>query len=500
MAAAVNLGAAQVNGGKCPPLGQLREREARCANPRDGASWDPMNCRVVCLTLALVGALVVPSPVSARRDGIATESCNGCHLGGQEPGVRVLASAMNPSLGQMVAMTVEIDSVNGSVGGFYLKVDGGGTVQAAANSGMQVYDATSIGHSTPKAASGGVVRFAFNWAAPSTPGGVAFRAFAVSGNGDDTSRGDGVGEAELLLAYGCTGELYTADLDGDGYGAIEYGQKRDCSMPQGHAARDGDCEEYEPNIHPGAAERCNKKDDDCDGKVDEALPIGPQYRDGDGDGYGSGADSIMDCSSPKGYAAEGHDCDDAVATTHPQADETCNLVDDDCDGRIDENVRPACGVGWCRRLSDSCDPSFCTPGKPRAEECNAFDDDCDDKLDEDVTCPGGGRCTEGRCSPPTAASPDGGVAGSSPSAEQAGASGGRAGASAGGSGSRMNASAACGAGAGGACEEPAAATKSEKGGCSVAPRGRSPFPSWAGLALWCAFASFNQRRRQRERR
>jgi MYXO-CTERM domain-containing protein len=445
---------------------------------------------VACFALGLAVTLFAPSLASARRDGIATESCNGCHIGGQEPAVRLLASSMSPSLGQMVAITVEIDAVNGPVGGFYLKLDGAGTL-AAADSGIQAFDPTSLGHSSPKAASGGVVRFAFNWTAPSTPGGVIFRAWAVSGNGDNTSRGDGVGEAQLLLAYGCTGQLYTMDLDGDGFGAIEYGQKRDCSMPAGYAARDGDCQEYAPDIHPEAAERCNRMDDDCDGKLDEGLPIGPQYRDSDGDGYGYGAESILDCSSPKGYTADAHDCDDHVATTHPNATEVCNLIDDDCDGRTDEGVRPACGVGWCRRLADSCTQSICTPGKPRPEECNALDDDCDDLVDEDAVCPAGARCSEGRCLPLTAADDDAGPE-SSPDA-------GRVSAGAGETGSSVNASEECTAGARAkesGCKPAAPSSDHDDGGCSISRAGREPNLGWAAVALAVVLASFAWRRRR----
>jgi hypothetical protein len=441
------------------------------------------------LTLALAAALFAPNLASARRDGIATESCNGCHQGGQEPTVRLLASSMNPSLGEMVAITLEIEAANGAVGGFYLKLDGAGSLRAAAGGGIQVFDPTSLGHSAPRAASGGVTRFEFNWTAPSTPGGVIFRVWAVSGNGDNTSRGDGVGEAQLLLAYGCTGELYTVDLDGDGFGAVEYGQKRDCSMPEGYAPRDGDCMEYAPEVHPDAAERCNDSDDDCDGKVDEGLPIGPQYRDSDGDGYGYGAESIMDCSSPKGYAADSHDCDDDVATTHPQASEVCNLIDDDCDGRTDEGVRPACGVGWCRRLADSCTQAICTPGKPRAEECNAFDDDCDDIADEGATCPGGARCSEGRCLSLTAADTDGGA--DSPPEQGSEAAG------AGGSGSRASPSVACSAGAQAkeaGCAQPAPSSERDEGGCSITRVGRESQAYWPALALALAFSAARMRR------
>ena len=456
--------------------------DAPGSSARCGSGKLPSMDRFVAgLAAALVASVLTTSSASARRNGIAADSCNGCHGGGKAPDVRLLAAPMNPSLGQTIAITLEIAAVNGQVGGFFVELDGAGLLQNVANSGVQSFNALSLGHSAPKTASGGVVRFVFNWTAPSTaPGGVVLRASALSANGDDTSQGDGFGHAQLLLAYGCTGQLYTADVDGDGFGASEYGQKLDCSMPQGYAARAGDCLEYNADVHPDAAERCNDMDDDCDGKLDEGLPIAPQYRDNDGDGYGSGAESIMDCSSPKGYAATSRDCDDRVASTHPQANESCNFVDDDCDGRTDEGVRPSCGVGWCRRLADSCTQPLCTPGQPRAEECNEFDDDCDDRLDEEVTCPSRGRCVEGQCLPPTAAamSVD---AGFQPALEAEAGAGGD---------SRPSASAAC-AGAqakqpGCAKAEPLPASQSGDTGCNLTHTGGRSGAGW--LALVCALA------------
>jgi hypothetical protein len=219
----------------------------------------------------------------------------------------------------------------------------------------------------------------------------------------------------------------------------------------------------------------------------------------------------MDCSSPKGYAADGHDCDDDVRTTHPKAQEICNLVDDNCDGRTDENVRPACGVGWCRRLSPSCDPSFCKPGEPRAEECNAFDDDCDDIADEDATCPAGNRCSEGRCLPLTAAGVDAGAGGSAVADAGTAGAGGSAVADAGtaGSGSsagQENATGECSGrrASNEACRMQAAnQAASADGGCSVSRvRGQTHEAQWPALALMLGLALgglFARRRRSSRR-
>jgi N-acetylneuraminic acid mutarotase len=63
------------------------------------------------------------------------------------------------------------------------------------------------------------------------------------------------------------------------------------------------------------------------------------YEDADGDGYGVAGVSQVTCASPAGWAAVAGDCNDGDATVHPSAaDATCNLVDNDCDGLVDEDV------------------------------------------------------------------------------------------------------------------------------------------------------------------
>ncbi|MFT3708807.1 MAG: MopE-related protein [Archangium sp.] len=80
--------------------------------------------------------------------------------------------------------------------------------------------------------------------------------------------------------------------------------------------------------------------------------------------------------------------------------ETCNGIDDNCNGQTDEGQMPtSCGVGACERMVDSCADGGvvnCVPGAPISELCNSIDDDCDGTVDNgfDLTMDGMncGRC------------------------------------------------------------------------------------------------------------
>ena len=66
---------------------------------------------------------------------------------------------------------------------------------------------------------------------------------------------------------------------------------------------------------------------------DDGLPD----PDADGDGWGSDeAPSILSCFLPPGYAWEAGDCDDADPARSPEAVESCQSGDEDCDGLEDE--------------------------------------------------------------------------------------------------------------------------------------------------------------------
>ena len=101
------------------------------------------------------------------------------------------------------------------------------------------------------------------------------------------------------------------DADGDGAPASE------------------DCDDTNPDVHPGAPDACDDIDNDCDGTTDEDAPI--WYTDDDGDGFGDLTRGQVTCSQPAGAVTDATDCDDTRAHLHP--------YDDDGDGTAE-------GCGW----------------------------------------------------------------------------------------------------------------------------------------------------------
>jgi hypothetical protein len=234
--------------------------------------------------------------------------------------------------------------------------------------------------------------------------------------------------AEALCELGecvrgpCLPDRY--DIDGRGDNGCEYfceladpaqevcnGRDDDCNGAEddGNPGGGGDCDTEEDGVcaagvlqctdgelvceqlRAPAPEVCNGEDDNCDGMPDDGNP-------GGGAACNTGADGI--CNAGTLMCLDG---DVQCMQDRPARQELCNLLDDNCNGRTDED-NPE-GGGDCDTEQDGLCAAgtwFCRAGElacernrgPVDEVCNGEDDNCNGTPDEGDPGGGGGCDTE----------------------------------------------------------------------------------------------------------
>lgn len=151
-------------------------------------------------------------------------------------------------------------------------------------------------------------------------------------------------------------------------------------------------------------EKCNGRDDDCDGQADEGFP-----------GVGLECDVGVGACERTGTTVCSQDgttvvCDALPGPPGPA--ELCgNLIDDDCNGQVDEGYdlagpcdgpdADACADGTKQCSADRLSIVCVETGPTKTEICDGLDNDCDTLKDEDFlvgqACDGNDadRCAEG---------------------------------------------------------------------------------------------------------
>ena len=167
------------------------------------------------------------------------------------------------------------------------------------------------------------------------------------------------------------------DIDADGLG--DACDNCPATVNAGNEDVDGDgigdaCDKLTCTPAEDGLEVCNGRDDDCDGEVDEGVEVPA-----DEGGAGCSTDLPGICAQGRRACVGGEvRCVAEVAALRV---EVCDLLDNDCDGQIDEGVRNPCGV--C--------------GVTPAEVCNGVDDDCNGLVDDGAACEDDRICLFGDC-------------------------------------------------------------------------------------------------------
>ncbi len=168
-----------------------------------------------------------------------------------------------------------------------------------------------------------------------------------------------------------------------------------------------DCDDNNPDINPNIPETCDGIDNNCSGIIDEGLQLYTYFIDEDGDGYGTANTPVDTCRSMPiaGFVDNNLDCNDTDPMVNPDIEETCDGIDNNCSGVIDEGLalftyyrdedQDGYGdvnvpVDTCRSMpilgyvinSLDCNDTDADINPDILEICDGVDNDCNGSIDD----------------------------------------------------------------------------------------------------------------------
>ncbi|HNM30908.1 MAG TPA: MopE-related protein [Chitinophagales bacterium] len=226
-------------------------------------------------------------------------------------------------------------------------------------------------------------------------------------NSDDYDVDSNYGLSDIwIVKLAICDNHYFADSDGDGYGNL-LSDTLACSAPVGYVADSTDCNDADASQYPSAIDICNAFDDNCNGLIDEDATFNVYYLDFDGDNYGDVSIDSTSCITPPGYVNNSLDCNDADLYINPDAPESCNGIDDNCNALIDDGLivytfyidadgdtfgNPLIVIDTCVEAVPGyvtndldCNDLLASIYPGTTEVCNALDDDCNGIIDDNLT-------------------------------------------------------------------------------------------------------------------
>jgi hypothetical protein len=147
------------------------------------------------------------------------------------------------------------------------------------------------------------------------------------------------------------------------------------SDSDGYTTAQGDCDDQDATVFPGAYELCDQKDNDCNGTID------------DGECSGKDDPTLNMDQDHDGVTPKQGDCDDHNPKVYPAAPELCDGIDNDCDQYIDDSE--ACkhpeDFDWdgYSPVNGDCNDNDPTARPGFSEICHDYkDNNCDGRVDE----------------------------------------------------------------------------------------------------------------------